>query len=358
MRNQPMCNLILSLPFRGVLSAFAAAVLLIVVVAPCAQSQSTKDADARAQATALFAKALAVSDIRAPGSPPFEMRATITVKQRFGKPETGSYLLEWASPEKWREEIHFANYTRIRVGGKNQYWQSRTTTSYEIGPISQLNNGLDFLKNLHVWSNPAAMAPFKGVKLRQNIAEGIKQDCVTLIPTEENRSPNDYCFHRALGTLVSNSADHIEFSDFIPFNGKYFPSTIAVEVPSIAQVTLQVSSIALLASADKADFQPPPGSTIWPSCDAPDALPIIKSQARPEYPVTEKMAYRQGSVFFYAVIGTDGRLSNLKLLEAPDSGLADSALMSLRQWKYSPETCSGTPVPVETVIQITYTLGF
>lgn len=57
------------------------------------------------------------------------------------------------------------------------------------------------------------------------------------------------------------------------------------------------------------------------------------------------------------MIGADGRLSDLKVLSAPDSALANSALSALGQWKYEPETCHGTPVPVETLIYIIYNLG-
>lgn len=328
-------------------------VLVFLVAVRCSFGQSAKDAAARAQATALFAKALAVSDIRAPGSPPFEMRATITVKQRFGKPTIGSYLLEWASPEKWREEIHFTNYTRIRVGGKNQYWQSRTT-SYEVPPLLQLSQGLEFLKTLHVLSNPAAMADVGAIKFHQHKTQGIKLDCVTLEAKDQKYGP-DYCFDPATGALGTTGA--IEFSKFISFGGKYFPGNIHAEGPSADPVTLEVNSITPGGSFSDADFQPPAGSASWPSCDAPDAMPTIKSQARPLYPMNEKLSHMHGTVTLYVLIGSDGRLSNIKLFSAPDRGLADSALTAVRQWTYKPETCGGTPVPVEASLSVIYDLG-
>lgn len=330
--------------------------LVFFATVHCARGQSTKDAAARAQATALFARALAVSDIRAPGSPPFEMRGTINIKGDKHKPDiSGTYLMKWVSPDKWREEIHFANYTRIRVGGKNQYWQSRTT-SYEVQPLLQLGQGLDFLKELHVWSNPTDIATLGNARLHQGKVQGTRLDCVTLVRKGQNYGLDD-CFDPVMGTLVSDSSGTSEFSDFVSFGGKYFPGNIRTQNPPATPVTLRVISISPLGIANDADFQSPTDATVWPSCDAPDALPVIKSQVNPVYPVNEKLAGIQGAVFVYAVVGVDGLMHNLKVFSAPDSGLADSAVAVLKQWEYVPETCHGTPVPVETVLQIIYTLG-
>jgi len=321
--------------------------------APSASAQSGKDAAARAQATAMFAKALALSDLRAPGSPPFELRGTVTALQRGRKHVTGTYLLKWASPEKWREEVHFLNYTRVRVGGKNQYWQSRTT-SYEVQPVLELDQGLDFLKELHVWARPEAMNDLKSVKLHQAKIEKMKADCVTLTLKVPEYEP-DYCFDPSDGTLLKRGGN--EFSKFIPFSGKLFPGNIRIDDSSAAPITLIVNSISPLGSADPGDFQFPADATAWPSCDDPDSLPKIRQRVFPIYPVNEKFGHIQGKVFVYCVIGLDGRLYNLRVLSAPDIGLANSAVTALEQWQYTPETCHGTPVPVETLLTIVYNLG-
>jgi len=338
---------------RVTFSVLAVLSALAMPFAPSAHSQSAKDVAARAQATAMFAKALALSDLRAPGSPPFEMRGTINVHQGLRK-TTGVYLLKWASPEKWREEVHFLNYTRVRVGGKDKYWQSRTTSN-EIQPVLELDQGLDFLKELHVWARPEAMNDLKSVKLHQAKIEKMKANCVTLTLKVPEYEP-DYCFDPNDGTLVSEKRGD-EFSKFVPFSGKLFPGNIRINDSSAAPVTLIVNSISPLGSADPGDFQLPADATAWPSCDDPDSLPKIRQRVFPIYPVNEKFGDIQGTVFVYCVIGLDGRLYNLRVLSAPDIGLANSAVTALEQWQYAPETCHGTPVPVETLLAIVYNLG-
>lgn len=353
MRNQSIYNVTSRIFCRTICSILA--VLTFLALCSPAYGQSAKDPAARTQAAALFAKALAVSDIRAPGSPPFQMSGTINLKDSRGKTATGAYLLKWAAPDQWREEIHFGNYARIRVGGKNQYWQSRTTP-YELQSLLQLSQGLNFLQELHVWSNPANIAGLESVDLHQKKDHGTKLSCVMLKLNEMSAS-SDYCFDPLTGTLAIDRLGSVEFSGFLSFGGKRFPGNMRAEAPPAVPITLQLNSIMPLVKADQADFQPPPGSTVWPFCDAPDSLPTLKSRALPEYPMGERMEHEQGSVFIYAVIGTNGRLSNLKLLSAPDAGLGESALSTVGQWRYKPETCGGQPVPIETSIRVVYALG-
>ena len=337
------------------ISFVLAALSVLVAFTPSASGQSDKDAAARVQATALFAKALALTDLRAPDSPPFELRGTINAHQRGDKDLTGTYLLKWASPEEWRQEVHFLDYTRVRVGGKNQYWQSRTT-SYEVQPVLELDQGLGFLKEFHVWAHPGAMKDPESVKLHRAKVEKIKSDCVTLTLKKPQWHP-DYCFDPGKGTLVSENGGYREYSGFTPFAGRLFPGNIRIKDSSAAPITFVVNSILPLGSTDSGDFQPAAGATAWPSCDNPDSLPKIRQQAFPVYPVSEKLAHMQGTVNVYGVIGVDGLLYNLKVLSAPDIGLANSTVAVLEQWEYAPETCRGTPVPVETLLTVIYNLG-
>lgn len=355
MRNIPIRKIIQTLSNRRVFSALAALSVLALLFAVPACGQSDKDAAARAQATALFAKALAVTDLRAPGSPPFELRSTITTHQHAHKDATGTYLLKWASPEKWREEIRFPDYTRVRVGGKDQYWQSRTTP-YEGLLVLDLDQALDFLRELHVWARPEAMKDPESVKLHRTKVEKMKSDCVTLTLTAPQYEP-DYCFDSSNGTLVSAKRGSNEFSKFTPFAGKFFPGNIRIKDTSAALITFIVNSILPLGSADSGDFQPAAGATAWPSCDNPDSVPKIKQRVVPTYPVSERLRHIEGTVDLYGVIGADGLVHNFKVLSAPDIGLANATVAAFEQWEYAPETCHGTPVPVEILLRMVYLGG-
>ncbi len=354
MNYQRICKVTVWIFSQTIVSVLAVVAIAGFAAVPCAHAQTAKDTAARAQAAELFAKALTVSDIRAPGSPPFELRGTINIQATQKTNVTGTYLLKWVSPTKWREEIGFHNYTRVRVGGDNEYSQTRTTP-YEVAPIFQLERGLDFLRALHVWSNPAAIAALKEVKLHHERAKGTDLDCVALIPGEKYLVL-DYCFDPVTGTEISSQPGPDEYSGFISFDGKYFPRSIRAEDLFDLPVTFIVNSLSPLTKIDVEDFQAPQDSTIWQSCENPDRFPIAKHTIYPKYPMAERSLQLDGTVVLYGLIGVEGRLSNLKVLSTPDEALANSVLTAVKQWKYDPETCNGIPVPTETVLHIGFAL--
>ena len=102
------------------LSLLALAVTLVALLgAPSLRAKDKKLEEAQA----LLTKAHELSDIRAKGSPPFRLRAEITALNVKGKPVQGSYSLDWASPERWRDEVHLEEYERVRVRNGDELWQ-------------------------------------------------------------------------------------------------------------------------------------------------------------------------------------------------------------------------------------------
>src|SRR5437773_9015270 len=66
------------------------------------------------------------------------MQAELQVFDAKGSPVHGDYTLDWVSPSKWREEIRFGQYERLRVGDAKGYWQT-TGLSYQPQIIFQLD---------------------------------------------------------------------------------------------------------------------------------------------------------------------------------------------------------------------------
>jgi TonB family protein len=90
-----------------------------------------------------------------------------------------------------------------------------------------------------------------------------------------------------------------------------------------------------------------PGGNVKP----PDRTFNVK----PEYPAIAISARVSGSVIIEAVIGTDGRVSDAKVLRSIPL-LDEAALKAVRQWRYSPTLLNGVPVPVLMTVTVTFTL--
>ena len=82
----------------------------------------------------------------------------------------------------------------------------------------------------------------------------------------------------------------------------------------------------------------------------------VLTRVPPVYPPDAKAARVQGSVRLQATISETGAIEHLRVLSGP-TALRPSALDAVRQWTYKPYTFHGTPVPVQTVVTINYSLS-
>jgi TonB family protein len=64
----------------------------------------------------------------------------------------------------------------------------------------------------------------------------------------------------------------------------------------------------------------------------------------------------QGSVLLRAVVGEDGRVRNIEIVQSLHAELDEQASNALRQWEFKPGTRDGKPVAVRIVTEFTFTL--
>lgn len=79
-------------------------------------------------------------------------------------------------------------------------------------------------------------------------------------------------------------------------------------------------------------------------------------RTNPVYPPLAKSARIQGTVQLSAVIGKDGNIAELQVIEGHPM-LIQAALSAVKQWQYKPTLLNGQPVEVATQINVVFTLG-
>lgn len=352
---------------RKHLGLFLATLVCVVAFVFASPAVPAKDkSQQRAAARALIQKAVDISDLRAPGSPPFELRGTITIPLKAGQSATGSYLLDWVSPDRWREEIHVANYSRIRVGGAGKYWQLRSL-DYELIPFFEFSGSFDVARRLRYelagsdWS--------AGSKARVSISYSkINKRRAACVLIDENFDKREFCFDSVGGMIIRDSSrqdvidqsgvepgDATTYSGFATFGGKLVPGKMEIGNDSGGVLSFMLSSIGPLGTVGASLFSPPQNADIWPSCDDPSALtpPKLLHHVTPEF----NRFKAAGSVVAYILVGTDGAVHSPKILAASFAGDVDATLKALKTWKYQPATCRGVPEPQETTISFNFTNG-
>lgn len=83
--------------------------------------------------------------------------------------------------------------------------------------------------------------------------------------------------------------------------------------------------------------------------------PRLVTRSVPSYPAAARQVGIEGDVAIDAVIDTDGKLTNLKVVSGAPL-LQQAALDSLRNWKYEPGYLDDKPVPVKTSITVKFRL--
>ena len=117
------------------------------------------------------------------------------------------------------------------------------------------------------------------------------------------------------------------------------------------------------ASAQSADSSKTNGSAepAAPAADsgkqpAPKRIRVNQGVLKPIHrvdPTYPESAPMKGTVSLSVVIATDGSVRNLQLISGDDR-LALSAIEAVKQWRYKPLSVNGSPVEVETQIDVKF----
>jgi TonB family protein len=83
---------------------------------------------------------------------------------------------------------------------------------------------------------------------------------------------------------------------------------------------------------------------------------MIVTKVPPVYPAAAKAAGIQGAVHLSAILGMDGTVQELTVLDGP-AELIQAATDAVKQWVYRPTLLNGNPVQVQTTITINFTLN-
>jgi len=84
--------------------------------------------------------------------------------------------------------------------------------------------------------------------------------------------------------------------------------------------------------------------------------PEVTYETKPAYPAAARKAGAHGVVEMEAVIESDGKVGEVKVLHAIDSkyGLTEEAVKALKKWRFKPGKKDGVAVPVLVVVEMTF----
>jgi TonB family protein len=88
------------------------------------------------------------------------------------------------------------------------------------------------------------------------------------------------------------------------------------------------------------------------------ALPRVLREVKPQFTAAAMSMKIQGTVLLETVVRPDGSVGDVQVLRSVDPvfGLDEEAIKAAKQWRFSPGTRLGEPVPVYVTIELTFRL--
>jgi TonB family protein len=84
--------------------------------------------------------------------------------------------------------------------------------------------------------------------------------------------------------------------------------------------------------------------------------PKILTKVEPSYSVEARAAKWQGTVKVLVTVAEDGKAYNMQLVKSLGMGLDEAALTAISQWRFTPASQNGSPVPVLANIEVNFRL--
>jgi TonB family protein len=297
---------------------------------------------------------------------PWHLKATYEIYDG-SKSEQGTFENWWASPTvyrmswTWTGVIHDEWHT---ADGKFAYRGTGVLDYFEYALRSALLSPLPGATELD---------PSKYRLDRQSLSlGGSKLPCVMVIPLMPQHGKVQpvpmglfptYCFSDK-GPIVrvefSWGSLAFEFNKIVKIQNHYLPREIAIFEGKRQILTATIDALESISSANPALV--PPADVPISTTEKVDLVSgvtngMLLKKEFPVYPQDAKDAHVSGTVVIKGVIGRDGAIHDLQILQTPWPSLAASALWSVSKWRYKPYLLDGRPVEVSTTVNVIYTLG-
>jgi TonB family protein len=318
---------------------------------------------------AILAAAAPFYDFDDPALKPWHLKATYQLYDDKGNPaEQGTFEYWWASPEVYRVSWSRPSATRTdwhTAGGRSAYETTGEGLSFfEYKLQSALFSPLP---------KPADLDPGSIRLDRQEVKLGdVKVPCAMVIPLMPQHGQLQpvalglfptYCFDPVVPVLratYSFGTVAMEFNNLAKVQNRFLAREVLFFEGREKVLTAKVESIEGIAPSDPA-LIPETDSHLMNSgkvtINGGIAVGMLVKKETPVYPEDAKYAHISGTVVLDAVIGTDGRIHDLRVKEAPWPSLVASALVAVSHWQYKPYLFNGQPVEVQTTVDVIYRLG-
>jgi hypothetical protein len=295
------------------------------------------------EAELLLLRAQALMDIRASDSLSFHIKARFQILTPANS--EGTYTEFWSSPTRWHREIITSERRQIETRVSDKKWVSPDML-HEPSSFGDVEQLLPLL--------PKALGKVERIRDVHTKIEDVRCVDSSLI---QNTFEQTLCFDIKTGTLTLTQTrdrthmESIEYSSYQNFNGKQYPREFRSFFNKEIRVIGQITELAADSFSQPDLFNPLLNAEEWPLCDKPQAPQVVRS-GEVDYPKGEDAIRVESTV--RALIGDDGKLRGMWIVNSAGKRFDENALKSVRGWTFRPSKCGDTSIPAVANFEIEF----
>ncbi len=154
---------------------------------------------------------------------------------------------------------------------------------------------------------------------------------------------------------IKGEHENFTFSQFASPLGKPFPFHMELTVANKFKIEVSVLLLEKSRQSDSALFAEPQDSQFWEQCADVESAKVL-NRISPSYPTEARRAWQEGIVRLYVIVERDGSILHIQVIQSPYLSLTRAAQEAVSQWKYRPAICHGSPIRLETMIDVVFAL--
>jgi TonB-like protein len=265
-----------------------------------------------------------------------------------GPGEVKGQITIYRDKDRSRVELQMGSYRESRVVLGSKLYIVRSTAF----PAPGMNRLTDTDR---AWDRLAqdGDATLTGVSRKK--VQNTQADCFEVKGEQHHR----LCYDASRKLLLENQDEvrSIQFSDYQPVADvhQFYPRKIVV----LAELERSEKPIFVIQDIAVQKAQLPPSTFAVPehpleleTCENMQPAKLLESQ-RPRFPRSVLQRNSEAGVYAYGIADKDGHLQSIKVLTG-DADVQDVVLDALKQWRYAPAMCGGSPVASEQEMQIPF----
>jgi hypothetical protein len=295
-------------------------------------------------------KAIERSDMTAPGSRPFVLKAKVVEITNLANTEYPAEIEEyWVAPDKWRRRVRTSSFEETLIVNGDKTSEQITGDYYP-----------NWLRTL-VAAIFEPGKPLEGVDLTRssdNPVWGGTQICrrftfMAGVAPVSNKVFSSYCFDGGLLAWVSAPGYSASYKDYKNFAGKRVARTITERIESGTEVQATITELSELKSPEESQFAVENANKPLQTIRTDEAT--LRSLALNSTDIvwpTVRSGAVTGTLSLYVCVDRSGHVREVYELNA--ANLGDEARDIVRKWQFKPAINQGVPVQVESILTFAF----